>query len=593
MSLRPLWQESVATATRFSATICASLALAVTVTAWIWYPFGAWSQFDQAMPLALARASLTLLLAIPVFTTVHLYGEGASGHKPFVRWGLVIGASVALFSHYYFLLPNLDDVAMLRYFVVMGLAATGFLVVSHWRRPLWFESYVLRLGLALAGTALYSGVLLAGVLFIYVAIATLFGDRVRGESFATIFAWVACAFSVGHFLRQIPRAGELDSAEAQFCPPLLPNLVDYLVKPLLTIYMAVLYAYFGYILVNWAWPKGVIAHLVLWFALLTVAVLFLSIAYRRAGEGPTKFERLFPMLMLPPLAMLFAALAIRINAFGVTEERYYVGLFAFWAVLALKYLALVRRPLGILLPVSLAALLLISLLGPVGAVAVAEHSQNARLTAMLERQGMLQDGQVRPAEHELTPADKVEISSVVKYFALRERLAGLRYVPPQFAVEDMPQVFGFAMQHGDYAATARWFRLARVGAATQVLPIEGFDYYFSSQGLPKWLSPIGEGIKAGFDLDSRVLHMVVGPSDHLVSIDFTPAILSWLREVPMEQGGIEHLPEDMTIAFAGPGLRGIIVFASLTGHGGAASPEVAALLQLDAADFGVFIDIDN
>ncbi|MBS3938960.1 MAG: DUF4153 domain-containing protein [Peptococcaceae bacterium] len=327
--------------------------------------------------------------------------------------------------------------------------------------------------------------------------------------------------------------------------------------------MAVLYAYFGYILVTWAWPKGVITHLVLWFALLTVTVLLLSIAYRRAGEGPTKFERLFPMLMLPPLAMLFAALAIRINAFGVTEERYYVGLFAFWAVLALKYLALVRRPLGILLPVSLAALLLISLLGPVGAVAVAEHSQNARLTAMLERQGMLQDGQVRPAEHELTPADKVEISSVVKYFALRERLAGLRYVPPQFAVEDMPQVFGFAMQHG-YAATARWFRLARVGAATQVLPIEGYDYYFSSQGLPKLLSPIGEGIKAGFDLDSRVLHMVIGPSDHLV-----------------------------TIAFAGPGMRGLIVFASLTGHGGAASPEVAALLQLVAADFGVFIDIDN
>ncbi|MBT9158655.1 MAG: hypothetical protein DDT36_01673 [Firmicutes bacterium] len=433
--------------------------------------------------------------------------------------------------------------------------------------------------------------LLVGVLLIYVAIATLFGDRVRGESISTIFVWVACAFSVGHFLLQIPRAGEFDSSEGKFCPALLPKLVDYLVKPLMAIYMAVLYFYFGYILVTLMWPKGAITHLVLWFALLTVAVLFLSIAYRRPDEGPTKFERLFPMLMLPPLAMLFAALAIRINAFGVTEARYYVGLVAFWAVLALKYLALVRRPLGILLPVSLAALLLASLLGPFGAVAVAEHSQNARLTAMLERQGMLKDGQVRPAEAELTPADKVEISRIVQYFSKRERLAELRHVPPQFTVDEMPQVFGFALRHS-YAATAMWFRLVRAGATTQVLSIEGYDYYFSSEGLPKLLSPIGEGIKAGFDLDSRVLKMAVGQRDHLATIDFTPGILSWLQEAPQEQERVDRSPEDMSIAFAGPGFRGTIVFAQIMGDSGAPEPE-AAMLRLDVADFVVFIDIDN
>ena len=45
-------------------------------------------------------------------------------------------------------------------------------------------------------------------------------------------------------------------------------LVIYVIAPLLTAYTAVFYIYSLRILLNWGWPDGIVANMVLWYALI-------------------------------------------------------------------------------------------------------------------------------------------------------------------------------------------------------------------------------------------------------------------------------------------------------------------------------------
>jgi len=58
-------------------------------------------------------------------------------------------------------------------------------------------------------------------------------------------------------------------------------------------------------------------------------------------------------LILPLLAMMFIAMGIRINAYGITENRYFVLAAGLWVTGSMLYLIISKEPRNVYLPASL------------------------------------------------------------------------------------------------------------------------------------------------------------------------------------------------------------------------------------------------
>ena len=88
-------------------------------------------------------------------------------------------------------------------------------------------------------------------------------------------------------------------------------------------------------------------------------------------------QRFFPLLLLPLLLLMFAAMWVRIRAYGITENRYFVLAAGIWAAASMLYLIIAKKPKNLYLPVALALVALLCF-GPWSSYSVAMDSQNRR-----------------------------------------------------------------------------------------------------------------------------------------------------------------------------------------------------------------------
>jgi len=88
------------------------------------------------------------------------------------------------------------------------------------------------------------------------------------------------------------------------------------------------------------------------------------------------------------------------------------------------------------IPATLALVAVVTSFGPWGAYAVSRRSQSARLTALLERQGLLAGGKVAHAAKDVAPEQVREISASVDYLATTHGGRSLRrWSQPQSSLE--------------------------------------------------------------------------------------------------------------------------------------------------------------
>ncbi|MBI1301067.1 MAG: DUF4153 domain-containing protein [Alphaproteobacteria bacterium] len=118
----------------------------------------------------------------------------------------------------------------------------------------------------------------------------------------------------------------------------------------------------------------------------------------------------------------FHAFAIweRVNAYGITEQRYTLILSVLWfAFLAFGNLKK-RLPIR-LIPLSLAVLFILSSFGPWGGIAVSTNSQYHQLMKVLNKNNLLVNGKPVKAEADISYEDRVSISSIVQYLCRKDK----------------------------------------------------------------------------------------------------------------------------------------------------------------------------
>jgi len=265
-------------------------------------------------------------------------------------------------------------------------------------------------------TTLYTGVLFAALALALAAIDKLFGIDVDNDAYLQLLVLLAFVFHPWFFLGGLP--ADLDALEANDdYPGAVKVFAQFILLPIVTLYLAILTVYLGRVLVTRTWPSGWIGYLVTSVAVAGTFALLLvhPIRERADSRWVNVYGRWFYVALLPSIGMLLVAIYQRVHQYGVTESRYFLAVIAFWLAGIALYYSVSRSRRIRLIPVTLCIVALATFLGPWSAVAIARRSQVGRLRTLLLRNNLLAGGQVRLAAQRLPIEDQRQIRDALKY----------------------------------------------------------------------------------------------------------------------------------------------------------------------------------
>jgi hypothetical protein len=419
---------------RFPLTLLCALVLCGAGCQALSYTNGEAQQAGWVFPLGSAAA-----LGLPLTLAVALAAERYRWPRP-GYWAAQAGA-LGLLAGWYALAPGLPDQVWAQRLAVLLLGLHLLVAAAPYLGELrrgadtpGFWRYNEALFLRLLTGGLYSGVLYTGGALALVAVRELFGFYFTSNVFGYLFVGLATLFNTWFFLAGVPRDFAALEQAAPY-PRGLKVFTQFVLLPLVGLYLAILYAYLARILVQWELPEGWVSLLVLALAVAGIFALLLIHPLRESPENTwiRTFARWFYRALFPLLGLLAVAIGTRIRAYGITEERYFVGLLALW-LLGLAGYFLGRRGRGIIwIPVTLAGLAFLSAAGPWGAFAVAERSQLAQLRELTTRYHLLENGHLDGANARAPHLPRPvygRLASLFDFFSTRNALGSLQ---PQFA----------------------------------------------------------------------------------------------------------------------------------------------------------------
>ena len=269
-------------------------------------------------------------------------------------------------------------------------------------------------------------VLFLGGLAIYASLNYLFGMALPEKSVLHIWLFMACLVGPFYTMTGIPDGFEDDDIENIALVKAQCIVQAYIVVPLMIVYAAILYAYAVMIGIQAELPKGGVANIVTAFAAIGTIVFFTAYGVRKTYSMLDSYIRFFFKLLILPLILLAVAIIVRIDEYGITEERYYVmlGLVFFTGTAAIDFISKNRK----LIPVFslLLALLLISIIPPFSASYVSLKSQSSRLEIILTENGFLKNGKLQKSDQEPSFKTRKQISSILDYLSKRKKLGVLK-----------------------------------------------------------------------------------------------------------------------------------------------------------------------
>lgn len=437
----------------------------------------------------LTRIAMVLALGIPLFLSVKVLYERLPDLKKGVKIAIYVGALAGPVLYYLFLLKDLNMVSITRYIALNISFYFTFAFIPYFISKPNYELYVAKLFTGFFITYLYSLTLYAGLAAILSTIDILFEVNISEKLYFDIFLVVAGVFAPAFFLSDVPEYGR--QLHIEDYSKILKGLLLYIVLPLIVAYSSILYVYFGKILISGEWPRGIVANLVLWYSLLSTMVIFFIYPLRGTSQWARIFTAFFPVLILPLLVMMFVALGIRINAYGITENRYFVMVGGLWVTGCMIYFIFARNPRNVLIAVSIAAIAALSVTGPWSCYSVSKLSQNMRFEKILNRNGMLKDGSIVKPSGDIPLEDKRELSAIIRYFDRFHSLKDLRQLPRDFKINQMKRVFGFALNdYGKDVYIDKEYFHHNLEGNVAILDIKDFHYFMElstpTPGYMRW-----------------------------------------------------------------------------------------------------------
>ncbi len=473
-SLVPIARRAGETLRRFPETIvaglvCAVLSIVLTHRAGL---------EERLFPHVLAAT-----LAIPLFFSIAMLAEARPERRAVIRvGGLALGLAFltafdltydkghsALFWFRYWQF-NLGLHLLVAFAPFIGRAS----VQGFWQ-------YNRRLFLRFLLSALYSATFHIGLVIALWALKSLLGLPISHRAFLDVWILISFIFNTWFFLAGVPEnLYELETDQSY--PTGLRVFTQYVLLPLVTLYLVILYLYIGKIIGQRHWPNGTIGYLTTGasvlgiFSLLLVHPLRESPAYRWIrGYWSGFYIALYPIVITLALAVWE-----RTGDYGVTERRYFLFIIAAWLAGISTYFNVSARKNIKVVPVTLCVLAFLTAVGPWSAYGVSRRWQMARLQNLLSAAGAFENGKAKPANGAVTVEQRRQISSVMDYFA---RVHGIETLQPLFgeplkgkSSSEVMKNLGMEYAESWRGENANYFNFTVAYQSARVVPIAGYDW---------------------------------------------------------------------------------------------------------------------
>lgn len=238
---------------------------------------------------------------------------------------------------------------------------------------------------------LYSIVLYSGLALALLAVHNLFNIELYDKIYFHLFLFIAGTFNSIFFLSGIPETKNPSETLELKYPEGLKKFTQYVLIPLISIYLVILIGYELKIVFSFSLPVGWVSNLILVFAVFGILSLLLihPIAHQAENLWIRTFNKWFYYLLVPLLALLYWAILYRIQLYGITHERYYVLALSIWLTLLVLYFIIKKEPKIIFIPISMCLIALCTLIGPQSADSVSKNSQLNRLENYLSQKGKI------------------------------------------------------------------------------------------------------------------------------------------------------------------------------------------------------------
>ena len=334
---------------------------------------------------------------------------------------------------FYFLLPKLEkDFTEVYAFMIVPTFVLSHLFVSSssffkQKTEMDFWQYNKNLFINIVLTAIFTGVLTGGVELAIVAVDQLFDFNFNDKIYLRVFYLLAIFGSSFIFLLFNEKGLEYLEKEGNY-PVVLKFFTQYILIPLLIIYVVILYFYSVKILINWELPRGWVSYLVLAYSIVGIlAILLVHPLKKNSAKSWVKmFSKIFYFTLIPLLILLFTAIFTRILEYGYTEPRYFVVLLSIWLVTVVFYFIINKNASIKFIPTSLFAFGLFALVFPfLNTFSVAKRSQQNQLMELLTKNKLLDNNQKIDFKRRVVDSTATEIANKFEFLGKRNEYESL------------------------------------------------------------------------------------------------------------------------------------------------------------------------
>ncbi len=375
------------------------------------------------------RLAIVSAIGVGLFTTIRLYWEARQENQNallvYYATGLIILGLVFLIFPWQ--VQELASQYIYQTFLLGLVVACLFSIVpfvySSTNQGVWSFWFSLgkNFGVAYAfGLIIYLGLSAALSLT-----SLLFNLGIDPKIYVMLLILSMITFSIWYFLADLPEIKpELAQKEVDY-PKYLRILAKYILPFIFGVYLIILYVYSLRILITQDWLSNQVASTVIWLVIIGFSIVMLLFPLLEE-QWSRRLTRVVLVSILPIMLIYFWSVGIRISGFGWTIERYLLVIFGVWAVLVSVYFLIAKKPLLKVLPLSIVLILLLSSFGPWGVFAVSKADQLQRLKDVLQAQGLLVNGKIKPTDRALACSEEAKINNLVEYLVSNHGISTLK-----------------------------------------------------------------------------------------------------------------------------------------------------------------------
>lgn len=367
----------------------------------------------------LTHLSIIAALGIPLFLSFKVCLEAHNEDKKIFPFLSLLGFIVLLI--YYLVLPkhlkgfDINRYALININAHLLVAVAPFLFLPNGSNSFWQYNKALFLRFILS--FIYSNTIFVGIA-IAIGVTDYLFEFIKFDEKIYMHLWLAVVgiFNTWFFLGGVPKDVRVLDGDKRY-PRGLKIFTQFVLIPLVLLYLGILYLYMSKIIVTWELPTGWLSSFIIGVSMFGILTLLLVHPLTDQEENAwfRIYRRYFYLALFPLIILMAVAIGRRVMDYGLTEQRYFVLVFTVWLFfIAVKFTLKPNTNIRSI-PLTLMVLIAVATWGPWNAMAVSKRSQMARLKHILVQNGLLKDKLLHASSQPLKNADTREISNIVYY----------------------------------------------------------------------------------------------------------------------------------------------------------------------------------